>query len=204
MFILSWLFNKTKSSNLRRKKRMEQQRKIREFQRLLARSEKISDIEMLKLNVAELSNKFNDLSKEKLITSTQEKEFSNAVQRIQNKLNPKIVAAKKEKPKNEFKPQFSQNSEKDIAKERIKHNELANSLLDLSGQLVDRVSKVSVKVAEDEEIMKTVHENMNTISNGANQTQNQMNTTVSERLGWRAYKYLIIVIAVYLLITTIL
>ena len=65
------------------------------------------------------------------------------------------------------------------------------------------MSEVSVKVAIDEEVMNTVHDNMQTIVDGAEKTGNQMSTTVSERLGWRIYFQFGFIILVYVIVTIV-
>lgn len=185
-----------------RENSQESKRRIREFQRLLARSKKLDNHELLKNNITELNKQYGDLIKDSLLESYQEKEYSAQIQQIQEKNAPKIASPKKnnEKQRKNYSPQ---NDEKDIEKERLKHSELTNDILALSSQLKNKVSEVSVKVAIDEEVLNTVHDNMQTIVDGAEKTGNQMTTTVSERLGWRAYIQFGFVILVYVIITIV-
>lgn len=181
---------------------MENQRRIREFLRLLSRSEKLDDLDLLNINITELNKQFSDLAKDNLIDSTKEKEYSAKIQKIQEKMAPKIAPPKKDR-ENTKKFVSNVNDEKDIEKERQKHTEITNDILALSNQLKEKVSEVSVKVALDEEVMNTVHDNMQTIVDGAEKTGNQMSTTVSERLGWRIYFQFGFIILVYVIVTIV-
>lgn len=180
----------------------EGKRRIREFQRLLIRSEKLDNHDLLKINITELNKQFGDLVKDNLIASNQEKEYSAQIQKIQDKIAPKIAPPKKNNDK-KMKNYLPQNDEKDIEKERLKHSEITNDILALSSQLKNKVAEVSVKVAIDEEVLNTVHDNMQTIVDGAQKTGNQMTTTVSERLGWRVYIQFGFIVLVYVIVTIV-
>ena len=180
------------------------QRKTREFLRLLDRTANLNDPDQVKMNVAVLDNKLSDLIRDNVFNENQEKEYSQKIHGLQAKITPKIEVNQSKREQLMNVNLTISKDDQDIAKERMKHDKITSDILDLSNQLKDRVSKVSVKVAEDEEVINTVHENMHSISDKALSTNKQMNITVSQRLGLTAYKYLAIVIIVYLIITIIL
>jgi hypothetical protein len=173
-------------------------RKIREFQRLLARSDEIVDVKFLKANSRLLESKFNDLRADGVLSGGQIAEFTTHMKAIQQRLAPQIALPK---PKPVPARCDTDDDTADISKERIKQDAITSDLLNLTYQLKDNVGKVALVSASDAEVLTEVVQNVEGIATGAEKTQNQFTEVTGERLGWKVYYWLVLVILTYVLVT---
>jgi hypothetical protein len=175
-------------------------RSLREFQRLLARSDEMTDLGLLKSNSRLLESKFSDLRSSNSLSSEQISEYSARLKTIQQRLTPQIVLPK---PKPRFSALQLEEDTEDISKERIKQDEITNDLLRATYKLRENVGKVSTVTATDAEVLSGVAQNMEGIADGAHQTQSKLMEVKSERLGWKVYYWLVLVILTYIVVTFI-
>lgn len=174
-------------------------RRLREFERLLTRTDKLQDPEMIKINVAALESQLSALRNDNILSSEQIQDYARHVSKLQNSIGPKIAA-----PKPRAKTQAITSEEMEIAKERMKHGELTDEMLELTEKTKENVIRLSTHIAEDKDILNQVHNDIESISNGAEKTKLQFNQTKGERLGFfKVYGRLITILIIFLIVRII-
>jgi hypothetical protein len=173
-------------------------RKLREFQRLLARSEDLVDLKLLRANSRLLESKFTELRTDNSFSSDQISRYSAQLQAIQQRLAPQVSLPKPRPIPSRFDPP---DEEIDISKERIKQDAITSDLLNLTYRLKENVGKVAVASASDAEVLSEVSDSVEGIATGAEKTQSNFNEVKSERLGWKVYYWLVLVIVTYMIVS---
>ena len=171
-----------------------QQRKLREFERLLVRSERLEDQELLKVNAAAIDAEYSELRKEGVIRKDEEKEYLLRIKKIQNKIGPKIAPVK---PK--AKPVVPMKGITDD--ERAKHAQYTDEILELAEQLKRNAGEIAQHTEEDKAVMETVQESVGGVADAAEKNRHQFDEVKSERLGWKVYYQLFIVIVIYIVVS---
>lgn len=170
-------------------------RKLKDFQRLVSRTESLNDIESIKENMGEIDKQFNELRNTNALTVTQSNEYYNRISKIQRKLAPGITS-------NVRKARTMEVRHKDIDfdKERQKHDQIAQEILGYTSKIKDNVIKLGVISAEDSEVLSNVHKNVEHANDKSTKTNEEMRVTKNERIGWRAYIWLIKIVVVFFLV----
>lgn len=177
---------------------MNDKKRIREFLRLLSRSENLDDPVLIKSNIAELNRQYTDLFEDNLIPPHKEIEYMGKIRQIQDKLNPKVAPSK---VKARIEPNHKENDEESISQERERHQQILTKMLVETSKLNEKAGQISIKQTIDEEILKETSNNLESLNNAAKKTTDHLNVTKSERLGWRTYFEFLFFIGVYIVIT---
>lgn len=169
-------------------------RRLREFERLLTRTDKLQDAELIKINVAALESQLSILRNDKILSQEQIQNYTRHVAKLQNSIGPKINI-----PKARAKTQAITNEEMEIAKERMKHSELTDEMLELTERTKENVIRLTTHIAEDSDILSQVHNDVESIANGADKTTVKFKETKGERLGFfKVYGWLFTIIIIFL------
>ena len=175
------------------------QRKVREFERLLVRTEKLEDYDRIKENMTIIEQRLSELRNEGLINFEQDTDYSNTLALIN-----KRYTQKREKPKTRKTQNYTIDDEaKVLHEERKKHTELTNEYLKLTESLKESVGKIGVEMRKDRETVSTVHDMMDKTLNSAEDAQDDLDERSKERLGLKAWIWLIKVIVVFALMQLI-
>jgi hypothetical protein len=167
-------------------------RKVREFQRLLVRCEDITDLKILKANLSCLEARFDELRRGNSLPPPDIDDYTSRLKALQQRLTPKVVISP---PKTRPVAVDTQADSADLAQERIKQEALTSELLNLTHQLKENVGRVAVAAASDLEVLTEVGANVDGISTGAETTTSELTEVKGERLGWKVYYWLVLVLA---------
>jgi uncharacterized phage infection (PIP) family protein YhgE len=174
-------------------------REIREFRRLLTRSEAINDEENLKINLAVIHSQFSELQNRHILSSNDEKELSRRVRAIQSKIVPKRVVSEKTRESKGVKHQ----AERGVEAELKRHAELTSDLVVLTEKLKETVNETSHVAAADAEVLDAVKDHIASVGEGASKTKKNMDVVKSSRLGWEVYYWFAIVVGVFIVVNFI-
>jgi hypothetical protein len=173
-------------------------RKVREFQRLLVCSEHLEDLKILKANLSCLGGRFDKLRSENSLPAPEIDDYTSRLKALHQRLTPRVVLPP---PKPHPVLADAQAESVDIAQERIKHEALATELLNFTQDLKESIGRVAVAAASDLEILNEVGENMEGITDRAQITTAHLTEVKGERIGWKAYYWLLLVIFAYVVIS---
>ncbi|KAH0789348.1 hypothetical protein GPJ56_006749 [Histomonas meleagridis] len=171
------------------------QRKFKTFQRLLARTEELTDPDCIKENMIVIDKLFNELRNSNIISSQESKEYLTRIKNMQSKIAPKVVAPKPKSSTVCITP-----NEIALAQEKHKQSILTDELLRETEKIKQNVIKVGLYTGIDAEVLDNVRDNLENVTNKSEKTNVQMTEVKSERVGWRAYLWLIYIVVVFLLV----
>lgn len=171
-----------------------QPRKLREFERLLVRSERLEDQELLKMNAAAIENVYAELRKEGAFERDTEKRYLARIKEIQNKIGPKITAAKP-------RPAPVVNSASTTEDELAKHAKYTDEILALSEQLKRNAGEIALQSADDQKVMDDVLKSVDGVATGSEKNRDQFQEVKNERLGWKVYYQLAVVVVIYMVVS---
>ena len=173
-------------------------RKLREFQRLIFRSKTLQDQELLKINAKVCVSQFDELRQKSVLTKEQERDFQNQIKEIQNKIGPKISVPKTGPKAKQIAPVADEGISAD---ERLNHAKFTEEILILSEKLKQNTAEIALANAEDAEILRTVRDNVEGVSNVADKNMKNFDDVVAQRLGWSVYYKLAIVVVIYMVVS---
>ena len=172
------------------------QRKIREFERLLDRTDKLIDKNTIRDNLIVIEQKLADLRNENLISSEQDAEYFNILTTINQKISKTKDKTRQRKTQN-----FDeQNDEKTLSEEQEKHKQLTKEYLKLTENLKENVAKVGDEMKKDQEAISNVHNIVDKTLNHADDAQNDLDERAKAKLGFKAWIWLFKVIIVFALV----
>ena len=171
------------------------QRELKSFQRLIARTEELSDLDSIKENMIMIDRLFNDLRNSNVISSQESKNYLNRIKNIQSKITPKVIT-----PKPKANTVCITHNEIALAQEKQKQSILADELLKDTEKIKQNVIKVGVYTGIDAEVLENVRDNLENVTNKSEKTNVQMTEVKNERVGWRAYLWLIQIFVVFFLV----
>ena len=177
-------------------KKIMNQRKIREFERLLDRTDKLTDKNTIKENLVVIEQKLSELRNENLITSEQDAEYFNILTSINQRTSQ---AKEKARPRKTQKIE-EQDEEKTLSEEQEKHKQLTKEYLKLTENLKESVAKVGDEMKKDQEAISNVHNIVDKTLNHAEDAQDELDERSKAKLGLRAWIWLIKVILVFALV----
>jgi len=171
-------------------------KEARDFERLLYRTENLSDQTMISENLGFLNSKLESLRTKSVYSNECDKNFMRRINILQEKCREKVEVVPK---KALFSPRKAQTMGNQT--ERQKHETITNSIVNLTGQLKENISKVGVAAKVDAEVLKEVHTSISETTEKAQQDHTDIEDTSSKSIGFRAYVWLGTVIVVYLLVS---
>lgn len=170
-------------------------RSVREFERLLYRTELLTDTEDIKANIVVVESKLTELRNLNLLTPNQELEYTKTISDINQKIAPK-TPIKKKKAKS-----MINSEEVSIAEEKKKQNQLTDEFMKLTEKLKDKVVEVGAALKDDQDVVENVQKSLDKNLLNSENVQGDLDDRISEQIGWKAYRWLAEVVIAYLLIS---
>ena len=90
-----------------------------------------------------------------------------------------------------------------MKQETAQHDKLIEELLHSTEKMKKNSLQITNQMALDEEIMKQVHETVDHVSDSVASTNKDLKTVTNERIGWRAYIWLIKIVVIFILVRAI-
>lgn len=169
--------------------------RLKAFQRLVARTEALSDVDALRENIAVVDSRFNDLRNAGVLSPDDAREYQSRIRRAQRRLAPAAPAAVRR-----AKTVEPRRTVGDIEAEQRRHEEIATELIGYTELIRDNVARLSVASKADAEVLEQVQAGVTSAQAGAVRAGSDMRVVKSERVGWRAYLWVANVIAIFLLV----
>ena len=165
------------------------ERKRRDFFRLLEKSEANKDESILRNNVPALMSQFEQIRDD--LGDDEAKQVQERIKSLSD-----IISIKKRKADDKYLSKESIDS----TAEMKKHAEIATDMIELTKTLKQNVATIHDQMEDDASVMNDAINLLHDVSSKSKQTEKSMSKRVEEDLGWRAYKWLFVCIAVFLLV----
>lgn len=169
-------------------------RNIREFERLLYRTENLNDTDDIKTNVIIIESKLTELRNMNLLNQNQEYEYNRIITSINSKIAPKT-------PTKRRKTESINEEEISLAEEKNKQSKLTEEFMKLTEKLKEKVVEVGVALKDDQDVVDNVHKSLDKNVANSENVQTNLDERTKERIGWRAYWWLAKVVIVYLVVS---
>ena len=171
-------------------------KEIKDFQRLLNRTEKLEDINQIKENLSYINVNFEKIRSNSLLKQQIDLNFFKRISILQEKVSKKKKIEEKIILKEEKKKIF-------IEEKKKKNNKIKKNILLLANKLKENVTKVKIASQKDNEVLNNVHKSIDSSNTNAEKSLNNLKEAEDRSLGLKPYFWLAIIVLIYLLISFI-